>query len=500
MTAEAPRVFISYSHDSPQHKQWVALLATRLRQEGVDATLDQWDLGLGDDVTLFMESGVTNAQRVLVVCTDEYVRKADAGKGGVGYERLIVTAELVNNLGTNKFIPVIRQASGGQKTPKFLGTRLSIDFRNDDEFEARFEELLRELHQSPSLEKPAIGKNPFARTRAGDPAAPQPAVAVALPDGGADPVEVYRAAVELARRGDLLGWRQLVKKVRGPERRLLLAWMEEHVARVRHIDDSFVAAVDEAVSHVAPLFALALAGVESGRSELRDQRSVVDDITNIGGWVRSGLTAIVDLPRTLCYVYQALHGAVCVNTAQLELALDLADVKIEARNTRDLRSLWKQSDIVGFPESLGGDYRKAWNFLTEGAERWPWVLEVFGSEEDYRTALAAYYLALNVYEAVDDIAQGKVTEYQQGNTAGFHTAVPLAFTLESDEIQNRAVRLLIRNPSEFAKLWERKGVTRADVERFWPEWVKLCSTYLSRRSGRFLGDRLMPHERVFQMI
>lgn len=143
----APRVFISYSHDSPAHKQWVAELATRLRRSAVDAILDQWDLSLGDDVTRFMEDGVTGSDRVLVVCTDEYVRKADAGKGGVGYERLIVTAELVQNTGTNKFIPIVRNTRGKNKTPIFLGTRLHIDFSNDEEFDEKLEELVRELHK-----------------------------------------------------------------------------------------------------------------------------------------------------------------------------------------------------------------------------------------------------------------------------------------------------------------------------------------------------------------
>src|SRR5260370_41087204 len=99
--ASAPRVFVSYSHDSPAHKQWVASLASRLRASGIDALLDQWDLNLGDDVTQFMEAGGSSSDRVLVVCTDEYVRKADAGKGGVGYGRLIVTVELVHNISTN---------------------------------------------------------------------------------------------------------------------------------------------------------------------------------------------------------------------------------------------------------------------------------------------------------------------------------------------------------------------------------------------------------------
>ncbi len=159
--SEPPKVFISYSHDSPAHKRWVAELATRLRRAGIDATLDQWDLDLGADVTQFMEEGLGSSNRVLVICTDEYVRKANEGRGGVGYERLIVTAELVRNQGTNKFIPVIRQVSGEEKTPKFLATRLYIDFSNNDEYESKLEELIRVIHRTRASSKPPLGRNPF---------------------------------------------------------------------------------------------------------------------------------------------------------------------------------------------------------------------------------------------------------------------------------------------------------------------------------------------------
>ena len=46
-----------------------------------------------------------------MVCTETYVKKADEGKGGVGYEAMIVTGELVKNLGTSKFIPIVKQKS-----------------------------------------------------------------------------------------------------------------------------------------------------------------------------------------------------------------------------------------------------------------------------------------------------------------------------------------------------------------------------------------------------
>ena len=159
---DAPIVFISYSHDSTEHKAWVLRLATDLRNSGVDATLDQWDLALGQDTAAFMHRGITESSRVILVCTDAYVRKAEAGSGGVGYERLIVTAELVQNIDTKKFIPVVRNNPAANKVPIFLGPRLYIDFSNDGEYPAKLEQLLREILGVPSAVKPPLGPNPFS--------------------------------------------------------------------------------------------------------------------------------------------------------------------------------------------------------------------------------------------------------------------------------------------------------------------------------------------------
>ena len=130
-----PKVFISYSYDSPEHKQWVSELAAKFRRDGVEAILDQWDLDRNQDLTQFVESGIRAADRVLVICTDSYVRKANAGEDGVGYEPMIVTKKLVEDLGTNKFIPIIRQTLWEDKTPDFLKERVYIDFTDDDQFE-----------------------------------------------------------------------------------------------------------------------------------------------------------------------------------------------------------------------------------------------------------------------------------------------------------------------------------------------------------------------------
>lgn len=40
MSQSIPRVFISYSHDSVEHKAFVLQLANRLRADGLDCQLD----------------------------------------------------------------------------------------------------------------------------------------------------------------------------------------------------------------------------------------------------------------------------------------------------------------------------------------------------------------------------------------------------------------------------------------------------------------------------
>jgi hypothetical protein len=71
----APRVFISYSRDSVRHKQRVLDLAKRLVADGIDTYLDRPTLQ-GHSV----ERNFVEADYVLMVCTERYLRLA--GKGG----------------------------------------------------------------------------------------------------------------------------------------------------------------------------------------------------------------------------------------------------------------------------------------------------------------------------------------------------------------------------------------------------------------------------------
>ena len=158
----APVILISYTHEDEEHKAWVRNLAERLRADGVDVILDQWDLRPGQDVLAFMERRIRQADRVLLILTPEYRRKANDRIGGVGYESLVITGQLSSNLGTAKFIGLLRRGDWSDSVPTFILSRYHIDFRDDAAIEKAYEELLRDVHETPAHPKPPLGKNPFS--------------------------------------------------------------------------------------------------------------------------------------------------------------------------------------------------------------------------------------------------------------------------------------------------------------------------------------------------
>ena len=489
---ENPKVFISYSHDSPEHKRWVSELGAKLRHNGIDAILDQWDLGPGDDITRFMESGLKNSDRVLVVCTDTYVSKANAGEGGVGYERMIVNAQLIQNLGTNKFIPVIRQASGEEKAPTFLATRMYIDLRDEKQFEAEFKKLLHELHQEPIMQKPPLGKKPFARLPSGQETSPYEGLDIQLPDipeQVESAFDAYSAAVKVARSGDVLGWRQLVKRIKPSVFQSLVQWRKKELDEQEPDFESMFQVVDGAVSVISPLISVALAGVESGRDQFRDQKSILDDLLNIAGWNLAGYVVWANIPRALGYVYHSLHGSLSLSTNQLDLALSLARVKIPIMDGVKSFPVWKTGDLIGYSESIsgtrGGNCLEGWKYLVEAyEERWEWLAPIFGEELEYRTSLVAYYMALNIHELATEIAEGR--QDTLSTSSEYHFTIPLTFLSEKYDIIQRATSMLRRNPEALVELWSSLNVTREQMEASWGDWIDLVKNRLWRtHNARF---------------
>lgn len=163
-STKQPKIFISYSWTTPQHEQWVLDLAQRLAGDGIVVILDKWDLKEGQDKHVFMEQMVREEtiDKVLVICDSGYQKKADDRKGGVGTEVQLISKEVYDDVGQQKFIPIIveRDSKGNICAPHFIESRIYIDLSSEDIYEQEYEKLLRNLFNKPLLRKPPLGTPP----------------------------------------------------------------------------------------------------------------------------------------------------------------------------------------------------------------------------------------------------------------------------------------------------------------------------------------------------
>lgn len=159
-----PRLFISYSWSSQDHVLWVIDLATRLRESGIDVILDKWELKEGHDSIAFMEKMVTDPtiQKVAVISDRKYAEKADGRVSGVGTETQIISREVYEKQGQNKFVAVLpeRDSEGKPFLPTYYKGRIYIDLSAPDNYAAEFERLVRWVFDKPLHVKPEIGKAP----------------------------------------------------------------------------------------------------------------------------------------------------------------------------------------------------------------------------------------------------------------------------------------------------------------------------------------------------
>lgn len=160
----APKLFISYSWSSPEHEQWVLDLATELRQSGVDAILDKWDLREGHDAIAFMEKMVSDPEikKVAIICDEKYAMKAVGRAGGVGTETQIISKEVYENQSQEKFVAVVcdMDSNGKPFLPTYYKSRIYIDLSDDQKRAENFEQLLRWALDKPLYRKPDIGNLP----------------------------------------------------------------------------------------------------------------------------------------------------------------------------------------------------------------------------------------------------------------------------------------------------------------------------------------------------
>jgi hypothetical protein len=478
---EFPLVFISYSHDSPEHRLWVKGLAERLCARGIDVQFDQWQPA-GIDLGRFMEQAVKTSRFVLLICTDAFVKKVEDGVGGVAYESMIVTSELMKSCHSGKFIPVVRSQS--RKVPTNLSSKLWVDLV-DDKSEA-FEHLVETIHGLPPAGRPPIV--PFASPeRANN----QRSTFLTKTEGerlvSQQARQVFLEAANAAGLKDSSTFRRLILLSQKYVRDELPSWRAQVRLDASRAPEHLAQFVMSCYRIFDPMIACAMAGINSHQPEYCRQAALIEDIVNQANWDGNGLVEITEVLEAIAFIYQALHGATCVMCHRYDLVTRAVATPMSLwRHRRDQVTLWEHPSIIGWPKSLGGKSTICWTFLKSLFLRIEWLEDLFVTEENFIESLVGYYIFLNLLEYGDALNQSTGGLIRSNADGRRRLSVPLAFCVEDRYLLEKATRRLLDDVSAVRNSYEMVRTVSSEDSSSWSTWSDICLGWVGEL--RFLCD------------
>ena len=151
----APRVFISYAHQSERVAKLVLGLARRLRENGVDARIDQFELSPAEGWPAWIQEQVASSDYILVICTSRYRERFDRSRSSSDEKLSVLEPMIVKNAlahdHVQKVIPVLLEESSDEDVPLALRVFTSYSYP------AMFDALYRRLTDQPETPPPPIG-------------------------------------------------------------------------------------------------------------------------------------------------------------------------------------------------------------------------------------------------------------------------------------------------------------------------------------------------------
>jgi|GEM_PF-1257214 len=144
--AKPPRVYISYSHDSAEHRERVIELAQRLRRDGIDAWIDRFEPAPPQGWPRWMQEQLERADFILVVCTPIY-RQRFEGSRTINWEGMLAV-QLLYSLDFETIVPVMFEDHGDDAVP--LALRPATHHRLPDDYAGLVRRLLRRSPGAPA--------------------------------------------------------------------------------------------------------------------------------------------------------------------------------------------------------------------------------------------------------------------------------------------------------------------------------------------------------------
>lgn len=202
------KIFISYTHDSDEHRERVLELSERLRRDGIETMLDQYINGAPQEGwPRWMLNQLDWADFVLVVCTETYYRRFRGqevpGKGkGADWEGALITQEIYDSRSaTLKFVPLLFTSDDEKFIPEPLRATTYYSPTSENAYHALYDFLLGQSGVEPG----AIGEVKLRPRRKARPltfsesATAEPAESTtqqtAQPKRKGDAVDFYRQAI-----------------------------------------------------------------------------------------------------------------------------------------------------------------------------------------------------------------------------------------------------------------------------------------------------------------
>lgn len=155
-----PKVFISYSHDNKTFSDKVLGFSNKLRSEGIDTILDQYEESPSEGWPRWMENSIDGSDYVLIISSEGYLGKSKNTKEvnfgrGVKWESNIIYQKLYSSGTINtKYIPVVFNEEDFEYIPTPLQ---GATYYNINE-SYRYDALYWRLRGIKSVEKPELGK------------------------------------------------------------------------------------------------------------------------------------------------------------------------------------------------------------------------------------------------------------------------------------------------------------------------------------------------------
>jgi hypothetical protein len=491
-TTKHPKVFVSYSRDSEEHQQWVIELTGKLRHAGVDAVMDEFRVGPGGDLAHFMEQNISKADRVLLICTEKFVQRMDDREGGVGYEAYIASAELMKNVKTAKFIPVVRQKSKNPKLPIGMDTKYRINLSHGASYEKELEKLIRNLHGTPLHPEPPLGSNPYAAPGAFSPSDEEANGRNELNN----PNSVYSHALALIQPGDFLGWRDLLWRTQVDAAERFADIQLALKAKIPNNPEETAAFLHSWHDNYQSFYAVSLAGILSAKPKFNEQSAVLDQLLRPQNWdANSGNShpLISAMPESTIFLFQNLHGAACLESGQVSSAISLACTNFVAPSDGKPDHLFLIHPLNGW---FDGSCLGPWHFLRELPKHWPWLDRVFAGSGGYLSSICAYYAALNLMELANLIKTNANLSQKLR-----HFDVPLMYNFVERSVTGQAYRKLTAADRKLEMTWTSFGVTYDQMKAHWDYWKRECYGLLAGlNNNQGVRPGLLIHEQILDEV